>query len=225
MSIIDVGSNHPQTGDRMNATEFRKKTCDLPEGTKVELIEGIVYMAAAVKLAHGQPHVFLSAWMAQYSFATPGIEYSDNVTHQLDDQNEPQPDLSLFIHPDCGGQVRISDDGYVIGGPELVAEIAVSSLPIDRGPKRRVYEDHGVREYLLWRVEDRLIEWYVLRDGVYKLLPIDPDGVIRSAAFPGLWMDVEATLRRDGPAAMTVLQHGLASDDHEACCRRLRSNG
>ena len=162
------------------------------------MIEGIVYKAAAVKLRYGQPHLFIGAWLTQYSFATPETVYSDSVTHVLDDQNEPQPDLSLFIHPDRGGQVQISDDGYVIGGPELVAEVAVSSLPIDQGPKRRVYEQHGVREYLLWRVDDNMIEWYALRDRGYELLTPNEQGVIHSEVFPGLRMDVEATLRRDG---------------------------
>ena len=211
----------PETGDRLSVAEFRQRTKDLPEGAKAELIEGIVYMAAAVKLHHGQPHSFLNAWLTQYSFATPGTDYGDNVTHVLDDLNEPQPDLSLFVRPECGGQAKISEDGYLVGGPELVAEIALSSLSIDRGPKRRVYEQHGIAEYILWRVEDRRIEWYALGHHCYQLLPTDAAGVIRSRVFPGLWMDVEATLRRDGPAVMKVLQQGLHSQQHRAFCRKL----
>ena len=211
----------PQTGDQMNAAEFRERTKNLPEGTQAELIEGIACMAAAVKLHHGQPHLFLGSLLTQYSFATPGTDYADNVTHVLDDLNEPQPDLSLFIRPECGGQAQIGEEGYLIGGPELVAEIALSSLAIDRGPKRRVYEKHGVKEYILWRVEDGCIEWYALGEVGFRLLPIDKDGVIRSRVFPGLWINVDATLRRDGPIAMKTLQLGLNSTEHESFRKRL----
>lgn len=226
MSLIDEESRRAalplQPGDRLNAIEFRHRNERMPEGTKAELVEGIVYMAAAVKLDHGQPHMFLGAWMTQYCFATPGVDYSDNVTHQLDEDNEPQPDLSLFIDPARGGQVSISDDGYLVGGPELIAEIAVSSVTTDRGPKRRVYERHGVREYIIWRVEENIIEWYALRGGTFELLPIGKDGVLRSKIFPGLWMDIEATLRRDGPEAMELLRQGLATHEHAKFVEKLR---
>ena len=227
MSTTRSGPGHSdaklQPGDRLRAKEFRPRSETLPEGTKVELVEGIVYMAAAVKLDHGQPHVFLTAWMAQYAFATAGVECSDNVTLQLDEDNEPQPDLSLFIHPSFGGQIVISPDGYIGGPPELVGEIAVSSVAIDRGPKRRVYERHGVCEYLLWRVEDRVIEWYALKNGTYELLPVGNDGVIRSLVYPGLWLNTEAMLRRDGLAVMATLHAGLATREHEDFVTRLKT--
>jgi hypothetical protein len=148
---------------------------------------------------------------------------ADNVTYQLDEDNEPQPDLSLFIDPARGGQVSISVDGYLVGGPELIAEIAVSSVATRRGPKRRVYERHGVREYIIWRVEEHIIEWYALRDGTFELLPVGNDGIVRSKIFPGLWMNMEATLRRDGPEAMEALRQGLATLEHAKFVEKLGS--
>ena len=45
---------------------------------------------------------------------------------RLDLDNAPQPDAVLMIEERCGGQARLSDDDYIEGAPELVAEIAAS---------------------------------------------------------------------------------------------------
>ncbi len=60
----------------------------------------------------------------------------------------------MFIDPACGRQSRISADDYLTGPVEFVAEVSVSSVALDRGPKLRTYERHGVLEYLIWRVDD-----------------------------------------------------------------------
>jgi hypothetical protein len=46
-----------------------------------------------------------------------------------------------------------------------------------------------MREYIVWRVADGAVDWFVFRDGSY--IPLDPgsDDVIRSEVFPGLWLD------------------------------------
>ena len=114
-----------------------------------------------------------------------------------------------MIKPECGGQARISDDDYVEGAPELVAEIAASSVSYDLGKKLHVYERNGVREYLVWRVQDREIDWFVLRDGRFEALAPGDDGILRSTVFPGLWLDRAALLRGDLAAVLAALQQGL----------------
>ena len=47
--------------------------------------------------------------------------------------NMPQPDVFLIVQPEHGGQVRISEDDYIEGGPELVAEVAASSVELRSG--------------------------------------------------------------------------------------------
>ena len=42
------------------------------------------------------------------------MEVADNSTVRLDSMNEPQPDAILFIEPECGGQIRISDDDWLV---------------------------------------------------------------------------------------------------------------
>ncbi len=226
MSIADRSESKTQTpllqpGDRLNRAEFERRYHAMLDCKKAELIEGVVYVPSPTRLRHGEPHALLMTWCVNYSIETFGTRSADNVTNRLDNDNEPQPDVALFIDPACGGQTRISDDGYLTGPVEFVAEVSVSTVSLDRGPKLRTYELHGVREYLIWRVDDALLEWYVLRDEGFKLLPQPADGIYRSETFPGLWLNVAAMLARDGKMVMKILNEGLASLEHAAFAERL----
>ncbi len=171
---------------------------------------------------HGNPHFDFIGFLAFYRFATPGVEGSDNATVRLDWENEPQPDAYLRIVPRFGGQTR--DDGkYVAGAPELVAEIAASSVSYDLHDKLRSYQRNGVSEYVVWRVWDEAIDWFVLREGRFERLPLTDTGQYRSAVFPGLWLDPTAFLRGDFAHLLAVLQQGIASPEHAAFVARLQA--
>jgi len=219
MSIVEIpesaNSVPPlQPGDRLHRAEFERRYNAMPDCRKAELIEGVVYVSSAVRLRHGQNHGLLMGLIANYVIATPGTECADNATNRLDNDNEPQPDVGLFIDPACGGQSRVSEDGYLTGSIEFVAEVSVSSVSLDRGPKLRTYERHGVREYLIWRVDDKALEWYVLRDDGFQLQLLPDDGIYRSEVFPGLWLNAAAMLQRDGKLVMKALNDGLATVEH-----------
>ena len=93
-------------------------------------------MPAAVRLQqHGEPHFDLITLPGVYKAATAGVRSADNASNRLDLENISQPDCMLFIDPLCGGRVRISDDDYVEGPPEMVAEVSTSSVSDD--PKRK----------------------------------------------------------------------------------------
>ena len=114
------------------------------------------------------------------------------------------------------------DGKYVGGAPELIAEVAASSVSYDLHDKLRAYQRNGVQEYLVWRVWDRAIDWFALRQGRYALIELSPEGHYRSGVFPGLWLDPAALLRGDLAQVMAVLQQGLASPEHADFVRRLR---
>ena len=101
--------------------------------------------------------------------------------------------MLLRIEPDAGGQSRVSGDDYVEGAPELVVEIAACSTSIDLHDKLRAYRRNGVREYVIWRTQERRIDWFELVDGDYRPLPIDGE-VGRSRVFPGFRIAVAALL-------------------------------
>jgi Putative restriction endonuclease len=80
--------------------------------------------------------------------------------------------------------------------------------------KLHVYRRNAVQEYVVWRVEDRAIDWFVLREGRYEPLPLTPAGVCQSRILPGLWLDAAALLRGDLLGVFHVVQQGLSSPEH-----------
>ncbi len=143
----------------------------MPHLKKAELIEGEVYVGSPVhSRRHSRPHLQIGWWLGSYMAATPGVDAGDNGSVRLDLDNEPQPDAFLLIEPERGGQARISEDDMVEGAPELVAEVSSSSVSYDLGKKLKVYRRNGVREYVVWRVRDRQIDWLVLRGRRYEPL-------------------------------------------------------
>jgi Uma2 family endonuclease len=140
---------------------------------------------------------------------------------RLGDSSEPQPDAALFILPGHGGRVRISVDDYLENGPELVAEVAASSIPLDTGLKLQMYLRYDVQEYIICRVPDHEIDWFVRRDSQFVQLAPDQDGRLCSEVFPGLWLDADALIRGDMAQVLSVLQLGLATAEHAAFVSRL----
>jgi Uma2 family endonuclease len=199
-------------GDRLSRDEFERRYNAMPECKKAELVEGVVYMPSPVTSSrHGEPHAMLMTWLGTYVAATPGVRCADNATVRLDLDNEPQPDGLLRRLPEHGGRARLSAEGYVEGPPELVVEVAASSASYDLHDKLRAYRRNGVPEYLVWRTDDAAVDWFALRSGAYERLPHGTDGVVRSAVFAGLCLDVPALLAGDLAAVLRRLGDGLAA--------------
>lgn len=210
-----------QPGDHLTRDEFERRYEATPNIRKAELIEGVVYMPPPVSQdEHGGPHFDLMIWLGNYRLVTPGIRGGDNSTLRLDLDNEPQPDAFLYVLPSHGGQVRMSD-GYVQGGPEFVAEIAASSVSYDLHSKKRVYLRNNVREYLVWRVLDEAIDWFILQDGQYTALQADAPGLYHSQTLPGLCLDAAALIGGDLPTVMRRQQEALNDPRHPAFIAKL----
>jgi Uma2 family endonuclease len=215
-----------EDGERLSRAEFERRYHAMPEVYKAELIEGVVHMASPVRQkGHGFAHSDFGTILGVYRVYTPGVACGDNSTVRLDLDNEPQPDSLLYIEPEYGGQATIDADGYIAGAPELTAEVSSSSVDTDLGSKKIAYQRNGVREYIVWRVDDKALDWFVLRGGQYELLAAGTDGVQRSECFPGLWIDAAALLRGDLRRVHEVLQQGLASPQHQAFVEQLRRQG
>jgi len=204
-----------ENGDRMTGDEFMRRCEAMPDLKKAELIAGVVHMPSPVRQRyHGRQHYHFLNWLGHYDAGTPGLEGGDNSTVCLDLGSIPQPDCVFFIQPEHGGQVKINAEGYIEAAPDLVAEVASSSVSYDLHDKLDAYRRNGVREYLVCRVLDRQIDWFVLRGERYEPLALEPDGTLRSTVFPGLWLDTAALLRGDLNAVLAMVQHGLNSPEH-----------
>jgi Uma2 family endonuclease len=120
-----------------------------------------------------------------------------------------------------GGQSHVGTDGFLEGPPELVAEVASSSVAYDLHQKLDVYRRHGVREYIVWRTVDHAIDWFVLREGRYDRLSPSEAEIYKSEIFPGLWLDATAMLRGDLAGVLQTLGEGVASRAHAEFVQRL----
>jgi Uma2 family endonuclease len=203
-----------EDGQRLSRAEFERRYEAMSEHVKAELIQGVVYMASPVSLQHGIPDGRLILWLGNYATATPGTEFTANSTVRLDDENEPQPDSFLFILPEFGGTARVSADDYVEGTLGLIVQISATTTRLDLGPRLQAYARAGVREYIVWRTQLGVIDWFALRQGQYAPLTPNALGIIRSDVFPGLWLNVPAALRREMAPILATLQQGLESPEH-----------
>jgi Uma2 family endonuclease len=104
-----------------------------------------------------------------------------------------------------------------------VAEVASSSVSYDLDVKLKVYRRNGVKEYIVWRVLDRQIDWFSLSEGQYLPMSVDESGLYKSKVFLGLWLDPAALLRGDVTAVVAVLERGLASSEHADFLAGLKS--
>lgn len=206
-----------EAGDRLSREEFERRYQHMPQVKKAELIEGIVYMPSPLRAQnHGKPHSDLGTWLGVYASETPTVACLVNATVRLDLDNEPQPDLVLLKLPAKSGQTRISEDDYVEGPPELAVEIVGSSHAYDLHQKKGAYRRNGVREYLAWITSEQRLVWWELREGDYQQIAPEPDGLLKSKVFPGLWLDARALLHGDIKAVLTTLRRGLDSTEHAA---------
>jgi len=204
-----------ENGDRLTRPEFERRYAAMSQIKKAELIEGVVYVPSPVRYeGHGRQHSELATWLGVYVASTPGAGVADNATVRLDFDNEPQPDLLLRIIE--GGQSQVGSDGYVEGPPELIAEIASSSVAYDLHQKLEVYRRHGVQEYIVWRTQDQATDWFVLREGRYERLTPNESGLYQSENFPGLWLDAPALLQGDLAKVLRQQTDGVATPEHDA---------
>lgn len=191
-----------ENGDRLTRFEFRRRYEAMPD-TSAELIEGIVYLASPVRIDyHAEPHADVMAWLGLYRSLHAGLRAGDNATVALDAENEFQPDAYLRREQGTARAV----EGYLEGPPELVVEVTATTISKDLSLKKRVYLRAGVREYIVWRVLDEAVDWFELVDGEYILRAPDTAGIIESAQFPGLRLNVPALLSGDLAAVLAEIR-------------------
>jgi Uma2 family endonuclease len=212
-----------QTGDHLTRAEFERRYAAMPHVKKAELIEGIVYMPSPVSLGHSKIHADIMKWLGVYQIHTPGVLLVDNATVKLDFENEVQPDAALFIEPERGGQARV-EGGYLAGTPELIVEVALSSVAYDLHEKLRVYRRNGVQEFMVLLVLEREIRWFQLVEGEYKSLIPGEDGVLHSQVFPGFHLHPDLFWADDLAGLRQILEAGVATEEHNAFVATLQGS-
>jgi Uma2 family endonuclease len=193
-----------ENGDLLTRGEFLRRYEAMPGLKKAELIEGIVHMPSPVSTKHAEPDGLIQGWLSVYA-ARQDLKHYTNVTLLLDADNAPQPDAVLCSPPQDGGRVWLNAAGYLCGSPELVVEIAASTVSIDLRDKMRAYRRNGVSEYLVWRVQDQAVDWFFLEGGDYLPMMAGENGHLESRIFPGLRLNIPAALACDRAAVLVSL--------------------
>jgi Uma2 family endonuclease len=212
-----------ENGDQLTRDDFERRSAAMPQLQTAELIDGVVYIPPQREShRHAAQRADAIAWLGTYAAFTPGTQAGAHAAVRLDEMNETQPVAALIMNPSHGGQIRIDSDDYLNGGPELVAEVVTDSASIDLNKRLRVYGRNDLREYIVWRVQDHVIDWLVQRHGDFERLQTDSAGVYRSQVFAGLWLDAAAMTRGDMAAVLQKLQEGIQSPEHAAFVMKLR---
>ncbi|MDW8396675.1 MAG: Uma2 family endonuclease [Anaerolineae bacterium] len=188
-------------GERLTREEFERRYEVMPD-VRAELIEGVVYMASPTKNLHAAAQAVLVAWAGAYAARTPGVLVRNAMSYRIDERSELQPDVVLMREPRQGGKAKIDADGFLVGAPELVIEVAVTSFAHDLGAKLKLYERAGVQEYLVWEAEAQRMNWWSLHQERYVPLTPNPAGMWCSQVFSGLCLDVAALARLDIAAVL-----------------------
>ena len=198
-----------EAGDNLTREEFHRRYLARPDIKKAELINGVVYVPSPVRFdRHSQQHFLVVGWLAMYVALTPDVQPGgDNATLFLEGGHEVQPDAFLW-RPEAGG-AYLNEDGYLVGAPQLVVEVAASSASYDLHQKKEAYRRNGVREYVVWRVLDKAIDWFRLQDGQYVLIEPDADSLVESEQFPSLRLHVPSMLSGDLAAVLARLQGAI----------------
>lgn len=154
----------------------------------VELLEGVI----VGKMPKSPLHSSVLQMMLHRLQAIRGEKYDVRVEQPITcRRSEPEPDLAL---------VAVSPNYYATGHPqtaELVVEIAVSSVEIDRR-KAMIYAEAGVREYWIVLPESWQIEVYTrLTGGKYEAQNVFTEGQSAcSEILPEFSVEVDALFPR-----------------------------
>ncbi len=185
---------------RMTYEEFLRAY----DGRNAEWVEGEVIEMSPTSWENQDLADFLTAILRSYVEAkAPGVVLSSRFQMKTPArQAGREPDV-LFLAERHRGRLR---KNYLDGPADLAVEIvSPDSVIRDRVEKYREYEVGGVCEYWLIDPDQRQAEFFGLgADGRYRPLPVDREGVFRSAVLDGLWLKTDWLWQR--PTLMAVLK-------------------
>ena len=162
------------------------------DGWRYEVIKGVLYMSPSPRKRHQYALIRLAAAMLNFAEENDlGDVYTAPFDVIIGDLATPvQPDL-LFIAADRLPEILTEDN--VQGVPDLIVEIlSPSNWLVDRREKFEVYQEAGVREYWIVDTDQRLVEVFVLREGVFTQLGRWGGGeTVRSEVLTGFEIAVD----------------------------------
>ena len=138
-----------------------------------EILDGKMYMMASPSLNHTRIVMNIAQIFSAYLRGKPCSVFIDSVDVNFNENNMAIPDLTIVCD-----KTKLKPDG-IYGAPDLIVEVlSPSTAKNDKGYKKDLYEEHGVKEYWIIDPDAKSIDVYLLRDGTYEL---DDAYIYRSA--------------------------------------------
>lgn len=165
---------------------------NLPEGTRAELIDGILYNMAPPSRIHQELvsgfHYVLRKYISDNRGQCRVYPAPFAVNLDAEDKNWVEPDISVICDPS-----KLTDRGCA-GAPDLVMEIvSPSSRKMDYSLKNALYSQSGIREY--WIVDpakEKVVVYCYEQDDDPSLYTFDAD--IPVGIYPGLTIRIKDLL-------------------------------
>lgn len=167
---------------------------EIPEepGYRYEILEGMLIREPSPNVPHQRVSRRIQRILEDYFWkADPeGEIFNAPLDVTFLDITVVQPDV-FYI---SGEQKRIVKDARIDGSPALVIEVlSPSNSRKDRLQKFRIYQKVQVEHYWLINPEEKTLECFVLRDGVYVLAAAGIDEeVVEHPSFEGLSIPLKA---------------------------------
>ena len=139
---------------------------ETPDDERWELLNGELHMAPSPSMAHQIVNTRLgSRLLAFVEDGDLGKVIAAPADVALSDANVVQPDL-LFVSREREGIITRAN---IQGAPDLVVEVSSPSTDErDRTVKRKLYAEHGVKEYWLVDPDAMTVAVLVLGDGAFE---------------------------------------------------------
>lgn len=160
----------------------------LPEDDARELVEGRLVEAEMGTFAHGYVVAELSALLREYFRPRGAWVVGDGVRLSIGERKGRVPDAAVFLE-------RPSPRGVVQVPPAIVVEVlseGAENHRRDRIAKLDEYAKRGIAQYWIVDPEDRTVEIFALRSGLYARVAAAETGALVVPDHEGLVVDVEA---------------------------------
>lgn len=153
-----------------------------PDDKRYELLDGELILAPAPRTTHQRTLLELALNVGRHvKDHDLGEVFTAPTDVYLTDTDIAQPDL-LFISRDRAGVIT---ELNIQGAPDLVVEVlSPSTAERDRGYKRALYAQHGVKEYWMAGVESATITVLLLGEDGFEVFGTFGEG--ESFASPTL---------------------------------------
>ncbi|HTE21036.1 MAG TPA: Uma2 family endonuclease [Armatimonadota bacterium] len=184
--------------------------CELDEEDgNLELVNGVIYMVPPPTDAHEDAYGWLFKVIGQYVEARAlGKVRGSRSGVRVSPTSLPEPDLLFFRteHLD-----RLKPSG-VHGPPDFAIEIDDSNRArLDAVRKQSQYADAGVTELWVVDLPRRELRHFLLEEGVYRRLEVDPEGEVEARTVEGLRLTVAWLFQGPGfPSSLEVVTALLA---------------